>query len=107
MQAFMDNARVQVSNEGLYFYEKDIVMSKYKFSRDVKIDIVLGYQHSGFGVLIAEDEDKGPIESNHKYLFHIGTNKFSCIEKHLVQKTEDSIRANGVSPGIDTEIKLE
>lgn len=106
MQAFMDNARVQVSNNGLYFYEKDIVMSKYKFSRDVKIDMVLGYQHSGFGVLISEDEDGGPMNSNHKYLFHLGTNQFSCFEKHLTQRTESSIRTNAVAPALDSEIKL-
>ena len=58
MQAFLDNARVQVLNEGLYFYEKDVIMSKYLFSRDLRIDIRLGYQHSGFGVIIAEDEEK-------------------------------------------------
>ena len=106
MQAFLDNARVQVSNDGLYFYEKDIIMSKYLFSRDVRIDISLSYQHSGFGVLIAEDEGNGAVDSNHRYLFHLGTNQFSCIEKHLLQRTEGSIRSNGISPGIDVEYKL-
>jgi len=106
MQAFMDNARVQVSNEGLYFYEKDIIMSRYKFSHDVRIDITLSYQHSGFGVLVAEDEERGPMDSNHRYLFHVGTNSFSCIEKHLMQKTEDSVRSNILSPGIDKVVRL-
>lgn len=106
MQAFLDNARVQVLNEGLYFYEKDIIMSKYLFNRDLKIDIRLSYQHSGFGVLIAEDEGEGPMQSNHRYLFHIGTNQFSCIEKHLLQKTEGSIRTNAIAPGIGAEYYL-
>lgn len=106
MQAFLDNARVQVLNEGLYFYEKDVIMSKYLFSRDLRIDIRLGYQHSGFGVIIAEDEEKGPIDSNHRYLFHLGTNQFSCIEKHLLQKNESSIRTNAIAPGIGVEYSL-
>lgn len=106
MQAFLDNARVQVSNNGLYFYEKDIIMSKYLFNRDLRIDISLEYNRSGFGIFIGENTNDDINDITHSYLFHLGTNKFSCVEKHLLQKGETSVRSNVLSPQLDTVIDL-
>lgn len=95
MQAFFNTARVQVDKEGLYFYERDIIMSPYLFNRNVKIDINLLYKRSGFGVIIAENS---PINPKHSYLYHLGTNDFIVYERHLLQQTEYSSRANIVAP---------
>lgn len=107
MQGFYTNARVSDTNEGLYFYEKDILMSNYLFKGDIEIDITLKYEHSGFGVLILEDNEAGPFDSNHKYLFHIGTNRFKCIEKHITEEKVESTRTNVLSPNLKKDTKLK
>ena len=107
MQAFYDNARVQVSKNGLYFYEQDIIMSKYLFSRDLKIDLNLIYQRSGFGIVLVEDTGRTPFESTHTYLFHCGTNTYHSSERHLGIQTDLSPRSNVLAPAIDEEVHLE
>lgn len=102
MQAFLDNARVQVSDDGLYFYETDIIMSKYQFHNDLQIELNLDYQRSGFGIVLCEDEEEGPMESKHKYLFHCGTNTYEVLEKHLLQQTKMNVRSNTLRPGLGT-----
>lgn len=96
MQAFLDNARVQATQEGLYFYERDILMSSYLFNRDLQIDLKMSYVRSGFGIVIAEGS---PIEPRHSYLYHLGSNSFTVYERHLLQQQEYSTRANVLSPG--------
>lgn len=101
MQAFFDTARVQPVKEGLYFYEKDIIMSSYLFNRDVTIDINLLYKRSGFGIVIAEDS---PEEPKHSYLYHLGSNSFAVYERHLLQQYEYSTRANILSVNDDIHL---
>ena len=101
MQAFFNTARVQPVDEGLYFYERDIIMSSYLFNRDVTVDISLLYKRSGFGIVIAEDS---PEEPKHSYLYYLGTNKFTVYERHLLQQYEYSTRANILSAGNDTHL---
>lgn len=101
MQAFLDTARVQLNNEGIYFYEQDVIMSYYRFSRDVKIDINLSYVRSGFGIVISEDS---PVKSRHSYLYHLGTNRFSVYERYLLQQSETAERANILKPGCEAHL---
>lgn len=101
MQAFLDTARVQPVKDGVYFYESDIMMSSYLFSRELKIDIKLNYIRSGFGVVIAEDS---PEEPKHSYLYHLGTNNFTVFERHLLKQYEYSARTNVLSTGSDIHL---
>lgn len=101
MQAFLDTARVQLDDNGIYFYEQDIIMSKYQFNRDIKIDINISYERSGFGVVISEDS---PLTSRHSYLYHLGTNSFMLYERYLLQQNEYAERANVMSPGGDRHL---
>lgn len=107
MQGFYTNARVSDTADGLYFYEKDILMSNYLFKGNVEIDITLKYEHSGFGVLILEDNEAGAFDSNHKYLFHLGTNRFKCVEKHITDERVESTRTNVLSPSLKKDTKLK
>lgn len=103
MQAFLDNARVQATQEGLYFYERDILMSSYLFNRDLQIDLKMSYVRSGFGIVIAEGS---LIEPRHSYLYHLGSNSFTVYERHLVQQQEYSTKANVLSPGSDITLRF-
>lgn len=102
----MDNARVQETKDGLFFYEQDIIMSKYQFNRDLQIDLVLKYEHPGFGIVFATDDEQGPMTANHRYLFHQGDNSFEVIERHMLTQGTGSVRANVLSPGPDVEVHL-
>ena len=107
MQAFYTNARVSDTADGLYFYEKDVLISKYLFKGNIEIDITLKYEHSGFGVLILEENEGGPFESTHKYLFHLGTNRFKCVEKHITEESVESTRTNVLSTNLRKDTKLK
>lgn len=107
MQGFYTNARVSDTADGLYFYEKDILMSYYLFKGNLEIDITLKYEHSGFGVLILEDNEAEPFDATHKYLFHLGTNRFKCVEKHITEEKVESTRTNVLAPNLKKDTKLK
>lgn len=106
MQAFSNTARIQAVKEGLYFYEQDVIMSKYQFSDNMVMDISLDYNRSGFGVVIAEDSF---VSAKHSCLFHLGTNSFQAIERHLLQQYEYTATSNILKPegSVRVRFKLE
>lgn len=104
MQAFSDTARVQAVQEGLYFYEQDIVMSKYLFNDNLIMDISLEYNRSGFGIVISEDSYTNP---KHSCLFHLGTNSFQAFERHLLQQYEYTATSNILKPEGITKLRFK
>ena len=91
MQAFFDTARVQATEQGLYFYEQDVLMSSYLFNGDITVNISLSYQRTGFGIVIS---DNVPEQSKHVYLLRLGINMFQATERHLLQQEDYTATSN-------------
>lgn len=80
------NSRVERIQEGIRFYESDILCCSYLFESDLIIDMKIDYIASGFGIVIAKDNGHSFREADDVYLFRIGTNDFSIIRKHLLEQ---------------------
>ena len=80
------NSRVERIQEGIRFYESDILCCSYLFEGDLIIDMKIDYIASGFGIVIAKDNGHSFREADDVYLFRIGTNDFSIIRKHLLEQ---------------------
>ena len=79
---FQANSRVE-RNNGIRFYEQDILCSDYVFTGDMVIDLTVDYLYPGIGILLAADNGKSLSEADHVYLFKLGDNGFKVIEKHF------------------------
>lgn len=108
MQAFLDTARVRLTEEGIEWYEQDILFSKYRFTEALQIDILLKYVKPGFGIAIVEDHEYEKITDNqHSYICRIGNNEFSVFERHVnLGYNAVSTRTNIMSPSSHPEAKL-
>lgn len=68
----------------MYFYEQDVVMIDYTYSGDIKITTDIDYRYPGIGIVIAEKKDETPENSNNVFVFKIGTNDFTVINRKLL-----------------------
>ena len=79
---FTSNSRVERVQNGILFYEQDIITSTYQFFGDLKIDLKYDYHSPGFGIVLMDDIDKKDGLSRFVYLFRIGHGDFSLTERH-------------------------
>ena len=87
MLIFDDSTRVEKIKEGLKFYEQDILSCSYIFEQDITINLKLDYVMSGFGIVLIEDNGNELNNTDIAYLFKIGSNTYTVIEKNfLLQK---------------------
>lgn len=78
---FDKNGRVEHVNNGLRFYEQDIVMCSYIFSEKcVVVDTVLDYDAPGFGIVFKEIGGNRTDEST-TYLAKVGVNSFKVYRR--------------------------
>ena len=100
---FEPNSRIEKTQNGIRFYEQDIIFSDYIFEGDVEIDLHIDYQHPGFGVVIAEKYKGGPRNSEKAHLFKLGNNSFRVIEKTILTQNSKKENACLFAPGTENE----
>lgn len=83
---FQANSRVE-KNNGIKFYEQDVLCSDYVFAGDMVIDLKVDYSYPGIGILLAVDNGKPFNEADHVYLFKLGDNDFKVIERHYLSQS--------------------
>lgn len=88
MLIFNKNCRVQKTNEGIQFYEQDVLCSSYVFSGDQKIDIHLDYLTPGFGIVLIEEDTGEKQVSKNATLFKLGTDDFRVLERKFNEQKE-------------------
>ena len=87
MLIFDNSTRVEKVKEGLKFYEQDILSCSYVFEQDIVINLKIDYIMSGFGIVLIEDNGNNLKDTDIAYLFKIGSNTYTVIEKNfLLQK---------------------
>lgn len=65
------DARVE-NNNGIRFFEKDILKDDYVFSEDVEVSVTIDYILPGFGVVLMDSGGDSSSEKSNAYLFKIG-----------------------------------
>lgn len=83
---FQANSRVERDN-GIRFYEQDVLCSDYIFAGDMVIDLSVDYLYPGIGILLAADNGRPLNEADNVYLFKLGDNDFRVIERHFLSQS--------------------
>ena len=73
------NSRITIDN-GIKFYEQDILYDDYLYSGDIDIALNLTYANPGFGIALINNEGNSIINSN-AILFKLSNGVFEVIEK--------------------------
>ena len=73
------NSRITIDN-GIKFYEQDILYDDYLYSGDIDIALNLTYANPGFGIALINNEGNSIINSN-AILFRLSNGMFEIIEK--------------------------
>jgi len=69
-------SRIQY-DQGIYFYEKDIVKLYYVINGDVEITAEIDYFSAGFGFMFEKTNNSGNRQGEDLYLIKLGNNNFS------------------------------
>lgn len=99
MFLFESNSRIQKIEEGIQFYEQDILLSEYLFSGDQKIEIKLDYLSPGFGLAIVEKNEAGLKEENSIYLAKLGSNDFRVFRRRFQIQEQIHVSSCNFAPG--------
>ena len=74
------NSRITIDN-GIRFYEQDILYDDYLYSGDIDITLHLTYANPGFGIALIDNEGNSIIDC-HTLLFRISNGILEIIEKN-------------------------
>lgn len=86
---FDKNGRVEHVDNGLRFYEQDIVMCSYIFSeKRVVVDTVLTYASAGFGIVINESSKGARTDEATTYLAKAGVDSFQVFSRRIKDTPE-------------------
>lgn len=75
------NSRVEVNN-GIKFYEQDLLYDDYLYSGNIDIDLTLDYANPGFGVALIDNEGNSIIKDT-SLIFKLCSGTFEIIEKDM------------------------
>ena len=73
------NSRININN-GIEFYEQDILYDDYLYSGDIDITLKIDYANPGFGVALIDNEGNSIINSK-ALIMKLGSGTFEIIEK--------------------------
>lgn len=76
------NSRINVDDNGIEFYEQDILYDDYLYSGDIDITLKIDYANPGFGVALIDNEGNSIINSK-TLIFKLGCGTFEIIEKDI------------------------
>ena len=89
MYLITNDARVEQTKNGLFFYEKDIAFLPYLFLNDLTIETNLTYRYPGIGFCIVKNTEKPLFENNTSYLFNFDENKITTYKKVYSVQTKE------------------
>lgn len=79
------NSRIEINN-GIRFYEQDMLYDDYLYSGDIDITLNIEYANPGFGVALIDNEGNSIINSK-ALMFKLGSGIFEIIEKDANNNT--------------------
>jgi len=98
MFVFESNSRVQITEEGIRFYEPDVLCSGYSFSGNQKMELKIDYTVPGFGIVMVEENGKDIQKAFNAYLFKIGINDFRGFTKRFDEQQEFHVESCMMEP---------
>lgn len=86
MNLILDDARIEQTENGLFFYEEDTVFLPYLFTNDLEVELELKYRYPGIGFCLIKNSGKPMFENETSYLFHCDENKLIVYNKYYSQQ---------------------
>ena len=80
---------MEQTEQGLFFYEKDIAFLPYLFLNDLTIETRLKYRYPGFGFCIVKNTGEPLFENDTSYLFNFDENKITTYKKIYSVQTKE------------------
>jgi len=90
-------SRIQY-DQGIYFYEKDIVKLYYVINGDVEITAEIDYFSAGFGFMFEKTNNSGNRQGEDLYLIKLGNNNFSVYRKQYDKEERLVFQSCNYSP---------
>lgn len=94
---FDSQSRIQY-DQGIYFYEKDIVKLNYEINGDVEITAEIDYFSAGFGFMLEKTNNSANKQGEDTYLFKLGNNNFSVYRKRYNKEERLVFQSCNYSP---------
>lgn len=94
---FENTSRIE-SNNGIVFYEQDILFDNYNFSNDIKISFNAEYNSPGLGIALISNEGDALNDKKEAFLFRIGQNECSVIYNNQGIKKRLLVSSIDLSP---------
>lgn len=82
------------SDNGIKFYEKDILFDDYVYNGDLDIELTLDYMNNGFGILFINSEGSSLVDKDEKLLFKLGNKNVQVIYKSNIQEQHTILTAS-------------
>lgn len=106
---FQSTSRIE-SDNGIKFYEPDILFDDYIYKDDLDIVLSLDYINVGFGILFINSENTALNDKDEKLLFKLGNQDIQVIYKSKLQEqttvlTASCTYAKTVTEGLEFKIQ--
>lgn len=89
---FQATSRID-SDNGIKFYEKDILFDDYVYNGNIDIEVSLDYINNGFGILFINSEGTSLIDKDEKLLFKLNNQNIQVIYKSNIQEQSTILTA--------------
>lgn len=89
MNLIIDDARVEQTANGLFFYETDIVFLPYLFMNDLSVQIEAEYLYPGIGFCIVKNSGKPLFENKTAYIVNCDEDKVTLYKKLYSLQTKE------------------
>ena len=82
---FQATSRIE-SDNGIKFYEKDVLFDDYKYNDDIDIELTLDYINNGFGIMFINSENSSLQDKDEKLLFKLANQSIQVYYKSKIQE---------------------
>lgn len=104
MSIFDATARIEMQDNGIYFYEQDVLPCSYLFNGNLTIDLSVSYRYSGFGIILAENNGYPFRQADRAYLMKVGYNDFQVQVKKQGHVTTEARNSCVLAPSSEGEV---
>ena len=82
---FQSTSRIE-SDNGIKFYEKDVLFDDYVYNNNIDIEITIDYINTGFGIIFINSEGSSLQDKDEKLLFRLVNQSIQVIYKSKIQE---------------------
>lgn len=94
-----NNSRIENQN-GVLFYEQDILYDDHVYTEDIEINFVVDYLSPGFGIALLNNEGMPLKDQKEVFLFKIGQREASIFYKSAIEQKRIRFNSTPIAPPV-------